>query len=58
VQLFKPAWDMIGEPFGSPQTIRTVFLGRSLFTRARFYRSRVVEEFKAMVTRLLKDSGK
>jgi 4-hydroxyphenylacetate 3-monooxygenase oxygenase component len=59
VQLFKLAWDMIGEPFGSRQLqYEWFYSGDPYFTRARFYRSPVAEEFKAMVTRLLKDSDK
>lgn len=59
VQLFKLAWDLIGEPFGSRQLqYEWFYSGDPYFTRSRFYRSPVVEEFKAMVTRLLKDSDK
>jgi 4-hydroxyphenylacetate 3-monooxygenase oxygenase component len=54
VQLFKLAWDMIGEPFGSRQfQYEWFFAGDPYFTRARFYSSPVVKEFKGMVTRLL-----
>ena len=40
VQLFKLAWDMIGEPFGSRQLqYEWFYSGDPYFTRARFYRS-------------------
>jgi anthranilate 3-monooxygenase (FAD) / 4-hydroxyphenylacetate 3-monooxygenase len=56
VQLFKLAWDMIGEPFGSRQLqYEWFYSGDPIFTRQRFYRSPISREFKAMVTRLLKD---
>jgi 4-hydroxyphenylacetate 3-monooxygenase len=56
VQLFKLAWDMIGEPFGSRQLqYEWFYSGDPVFTRQRFYRSPISREFKAMVTRLLKD---
>ncbi len=59
VQLFKLAWDMIGEPFGSRQfQYEWFFAGDPYFTRARFYSSPVVKEFKAMVTRLLDGAEK
>jgi anthranilate 3-monooxygenase (FAD)/4-hydroxyphenylacetate 3-monooxygenase len=59
VQLFKLAWDMIGEPFGSRQfQYEWFYAGDPYFTRARFYGSPVVKGFKSMVTRLLNDSGK
>jgi len=56
VQLFKLAWDMIGEPFGSRQLqYEWFYSGDPIFTRQRFYRSPISRQFKAMVTRLLKD---
>ena len=56
VQLFKLAWDMIGEPFGSRQLqYEWFYSGDPIFTRQRFYRSPISREFKAMVTRLLKE---
>lgn len=58
VQLFKLAWDMIGEPFGSRQfQYEWFYAGDPYFTRARFYGSPVVKGFKSMVTRLLGDRG-
>ena len=54
VQLFKLAWDMIGEQFGSRQLqYEWFYAGDPLFTRARFYRSPVVGQYKAMVEKLL-----
>jgi 4-hydroxyphenylacetate 3-monooxygenase oxygenase component len=59
VQLFKLAWDMIGEPFGSRQLqYEWFYSGDPYFTRSRFYRSPVAGEFKKMVTRLLDSTGK
>ena len=56
VQLFKLAWDMIGEPFGSRQLqYEWFYSGDPIFTRQRFYRSPISRQFKAMVTRLLND---
>ncbi len=55
VQLFKLAWDMVGEPFGSRQLqYEWFYSGDPYFTRTRFYRSPVTIEFKAMVDRILK----
>src|SRR5271154_4350707 len=55
VQLFKLAWDMIGEPFGSRQLqYEWFYSGDPYFTRTRFFRSPVTREFKAMVDRVLK----
>ena len=55
VQLFKLAWDMIGEPFGSRQRqYEYLYSGDPYFTRTRFFRSPVTREFKAMVDRILK----
>jgi aromatic ring hydroxylase len=57
VQLFKLAWDMIGEPFGSRQLqYEWFYSGDPYFTRTRFFRSPVTREFKAMVDRVLKKS--
>ena len=58
VQLFKLAWDMIGEPFGSRQLqYEWFYAGDPYFTRSRFYRSPVTKQFKSMVDRLLKPSA-
>jgi 4-hydroxyphenylacetate 3-monooxygenase len=55
VQLFKLAWDMIGESFGSRQLqYEWFYSGDPYFTRTRFFRSPVTREFKAMVDRVLK----
>jgi 4-hydroxyphenylacetate 3-monooxygenase oxygenase component len=55
VQLFKLAWDMIGEPFGSRQLqYEWFYAGDPYFTRACFYHSPVAREFKSIVTDLLK----
>jgi 4-hydroxyphenylacetate 3-monooxygenase oxygenase component len=55
VQLFKLAWDMVGEAFGGRQLqYEWFYAGDPYFTRARFYRSPVSREFKSMVDRLLK----
>ncbi|MGZ6194060.1 MAG: 4-hydroxyphenylacetate 3-hydroxylase family protein [Candidatus Binataceae bacterium] len=54
VQLFKLAWDMIGEQFGSRQLqYEWFYAGDPYFTRQRFYRSPMVKEYKDIVTRLL-----
>ena len=54
VQLFKLAWDMLGEQFGSRQLqYEWFYAGDPLFTRARFYRSPAVAQYKGMVERLL-----
>jgi 4-hydroxyphenylacetate 3-monooxygenase oxygenase component len=54
VQLFKLAWDMIGEQFGSRQMqYEWCYAGDPLFTHSRLYRSPVVGQYKAMVERLL-----
>ena len=54
VQLFKLAWDMMGEQFGSRQLqYEWFYAGDPNFTRARFYRSPAVKQYKAMVERLL-----
>jgi anthranilate 3-monooxygenase (FAD) / 4-hydroxyphenylacetate 3-monooxygenase len=55
VQLFKLAWDMIGEPFGSRQLqYEWFYSGDPYFTRTRFFRSPITREFKSMVDRVLK----
>jgi 4-hydroxyphenylacetate 3-monooxygenase oxygenase component len=57
VQLFKLAWDVIGEQFGSRQLqYEWFYAGDPMFTRSRFYRSPVVDTYKQMVTRLLEPS--
>ncbi|MBI3796993.1 MAG: 4-hydroxyphenylacetate 3-hydroxylase [Deltaproteobacteria bacterium] len=54
VQLFKLAWDMLGEQFGSRQLqYEWFYAGDPLFTRARFYHSPSVAQYKSMVDRLL-----
>lgn len=54
VQLFKLAWDMIGEQFGSRQLqYEWFYAGDPYFTRSRFYHSPVVKQHKAMVDKLL-----
>jgi 4-hydroxyphenylacetate 3-monooxygenase oxygenase component len=57
VQLFKLAWDLIGQPFGSRQLqYEWFYAGDPYLSRARFYSSPITIEYKAMVTRLLKQS--
>jgi 4-hydroxyphenylacetate 3-monooxygenase oxygenase component len=54
VRLFKLAWDMIGEQFGGRQLqYEWFYSGDPYFTRQRFYRSPVAQEYKDIVTRLL-----
>lgn len=54
VQLFKLAWDLVGEPFGSRQLqYEWFYAGDPYFTRGRFYSLPVVQEYKEIVTRLL-----
>lgn len=54
VQLFKLAWDMLGEQFGSRQLqYEWFYAGDPMFTRARFYKSPAVTQYKAMVEKLL-----
>lgn len=54
VQLFKLAWDMIGEQFGSRQLqYEWFYAGDPYFTRQRFYRSPMAKEYKDIVSRLL-----
>ncbi|HLK86349.1 MAG TPA: 4-hydroxyphenylacetate 3-hydroxylase N-terminal domain-containing protein [Candidatus Binataceae bacterium] len=55
VRLFKLAWDMIGEQFGSRQLqYEWFYAGDPYFTRQRFYRSPMAREYKDIVSRLLK----
>jgi anthranilate 3-monooxygenase (FAD)/4-hydroxyphenylacetate 3-monooxygenase len=54
VQLFKLAWDLIGEPFGARQLqYERFYAGDPYFTRQRFFQSPVAAEYKEIVTRLL-----
>jgi 4-hydroxyphenylacetate 3-monooxygenase/anthranilate 3-monooxygenase (FAD)/4-hydroxyphenylacetate 3-monooxygenase len=54
VQLFKLAWDLLGEQFGSRQLqYEWFYAGDPLFTRSRFYHSPAMKVYKAMVDRLL-----
>ncbi len=54
VQLFKLAWDMIGDQFGGRQLqYEWFYAGDPYFTRSRFYRSPVVGEMKGLVDRML-----
>jgi 4-hydroxyphenylacetate 3-monooxygenase oxygenase component len=56
VQLFKLAWDMLGEQFGGRQLqYEWFYAGDPLYTRSRFYHSPAVDTYKAMVDRLLQD---
>ena len=58
VQLFKLAWDMLGEQFGSRQLqYEWFYAGDPMFTRSRFYHSPAVKDYKAMVERLLDEGG-
>jgi len=54
VRLFKLAWDMLGEQFGSRQLqYEWFYAGDPIFTRSRFFHFPVVDTYKAMVDRLL-----
>ena len=54
VQLFKLAWDLLGEQFGSRQLqYEWFYAGDPIFTRSRFYRSPAVAGYKDLVTRAL-----
>ena len=54
VRLFKLAWDLIGEQFGSRQLqYEWFYAGDPYFTRQRFYRSPMAGQYKEIVTRLL-----
>jgi anthranilate 3-monooxygenase (FAD) / 4-hydroxyphenylacetate 3-monooxygenase len=56
VQLFKLAWDLLGEQFGSRQLqYEWFYAGDPIFTRSRFYHSPAVNTYKAMVDRLLEN---
>jgi 4-hydroxyphenylacetate 3-monooxygenase oxygenase component len=56
VRLFKLAWDLVGEQFGSRQLqYEWFYAGDPIFTRSRFYRSPAVKTYKAMVDRLLEE---
>jgi anthranilate 3-monooxygenase (FAD) / 4-hydroxyphenylacetate 3-monooxygenase len=58
VQLFKLAWDMIGEQFGARQLqYEWFYAGDPYFTRQRFFQSPAAAEYKEIVARLL-HSGK
>jgi hypothetical protein len=49
---------MLGEQFGSRQLqYGWFYAGDPLFTRARFYRSPVVAQYKGMVDRLMQNKG-
>ena len=57
VQLFKLAWDLIGEPFGSRQLQYEYFYaGDPYFNRIRFYRSPVARQYKEIVREMLESS--
>jgi len=54
VQLFKLAWDLIGEQFGARQLqYEWFYAGDPYFTRQRFFQSAAATEYKEIVTRLL-----
>jgi 4-hydroxyphenylacetate 3-monooxygenase oxygenase component len=54
VQLFKLAWDLVGEQFGSRQAqYEHFYAGDPYINRARFYHSPVVQQYKTLVTELL-----
>jgi 4-hydroxyphenylacetate 3-monooxygenase/anthranilate 3-monooxygenase (FAD)/4-hydroxyphenylacetate 3-monooxygenase len=56
VQLFKLAWDLLGEQFGSRQLqYEWFYAGDPIFTRSRFYHSPAVSSYKEMVDRLLEN---
>lgn len=58
MRLFKLAWDLIGEQFGSRQLqYEWFYAGDPIFTRSRFYRSPVVDNYKQMVMRLLETAN-
>ena len=57
VRLFKLAWDMLGEQFGARQLqYEWFYAGDPIFTRSRFYHSPAVDNYKAMVDRLLAEA--
>ncbi len=54
VQLFKLAWDLIGEQFGARQLqYEWFYAGDPYYTRQRFFQSPAAAEYKEIVTRLL-----
>jgi 4-hydroxyphenylacetate 3-monooxygenase len=54
VQLFKLAWDLVGEQFGARQLqYEWFYAGDPYFTRQRFFQSPAASEYKEIVTRLL-----
>jgi 4-hydroxyphenylacetate 3-monooxygenase len=54
VQLFKLAWDLLGEQFGSRQLqYEWFYAGDPIYTRSRFYHSPAVNTYKQLVDRLL-----
>ena len=54
VQLFKLAWDLLGEQFGGRQLqYEWFYAGDPIFTRSRFYHSPAVNSYKAIVDRLM-----
>jgi anthranilate 3-monooxygenase (FAD)/4-hydroxyphenylacetate 3-monooxygenase len=56
VQLFKLAWDLLGEQFGSRQLqYEWFYAGDPMFTRSRFLHFPAVNTYKAMVDRLLEE---
>jgi aromatic ring hydroxylase len=58
VQLFKLAWDMLGEQFGSRQLqYEWFYAGDPMFTRARFYHSPMVAHYRGLVSRALNQTS-
>jgi anthranilate 3-monooxygenase (FAD) / 4-hydroxyphenylacetate 3-monooxygenase len=56
VQLFKLAWDLLGEQFGSRQLqYEWFYAGDPIYTRSRFYHSPAVNSYKQMIERLLEE---
>ncbi len=59
VQLFKLAWDMLGEQFGSRQLqYEWFYAGDPMFTRSRFYRSPAVAHYKELVNQALSPTSR
>ncbi|MCS6925338.1 MAG: hypothetical protein NZ578_05485 [Candidatus Binatia bacterium] len=59
VQLFKLAWDLLGEQFGSRQLqYEWFYAGDPLFTHARFYHSPIVRQYKTLVEQLLQSDAR
>jgi anthranilate 3-monooxygenase (FAD) / 4-hydroxyphenylacetate 3-monooxygenase len=55
VQLFKLAWDIIGEQFGARQLqYEWFYAGDPYFTRQRFFHSVAATEYREIVTHLLR----